>query len=38
MRRIGMLTGITGEDALSEERTTAFLQELQQIGKAAAPV
>jgi ABC-type uncharacterized transport system substrate-binding protein len=32
MRRIGMLTGIAGEDALTKERTTAFLQELQKFG------
>jgi putative ABC transport system substrate-binding protein len=32
MRRIGMLTGITGEDAQTKERTTAFLQELQKFG------
>jgi putative tryptophan/tyrosine transport system substrate-binding protein len=32
MRRIGMLTGIAGEDALTKERTTAFFQELQKLG------
>jgi ABC-type uncharacterized transport system substrate-binding protein len=32
VRRIGMLTGITGDDAQTKERTTAFLQELQKFG------
>jgi ABC-type uncharacterized transport system substrate-binding protein len=34
MRRIGMLTGIAGDDAQTENRTTAFLQELQKFGWA----
>jgi putative ABC transport system substrate-binding protein len=32
MRRIGMLTGISGEDAQTKARITAFLQELQKLG------
>jgi ABC-type uncharacterized transport system substrate-binding protein len=32
MRRIGMLTGIAGDDAQTTDRTTAFLQELQKFG------
>jgi hypothetical protein len=32
MRRIGMLTGITGEDVQTKARIAAFLQELQKLG------
>jgi putative ABC transport system substrate-binding protein len=32
MRRIGILTGIAGEDAQTKVRVTAFLQELQKLG------
>ena len=32
MRRIGMLTGIAGEDAQTKVRISAFLQELQNLG------
>jgi putative ABC transport system substrate-binding protein len=32
MRRIGILTGIAGEDAQTKVRVTAFLQELQKFG------
>ena len=32
MRRIGMLTGISGEDAQTKARIVAFLQELQKLG------
>ncbi len=32
MRRIGMLTGIAGDDAQTEVRIAAFLQELQKLG------
>ena len=32
MRRIGMLTGIAGEDAQTKVRIAAFLQELQKLG------
>jgi putative tryptophan/tyrosine transport system substrate-binding protein len=32
VRRVGLLTGIAGEDALSKLRTAAFLQELQKLG------
>ena len=32
MRRIGMLTGIAGEDAETKVRIAAFLQELQRLG------
>jgi len=32
MRRIGMLTGIAGEDAQTKARIAAFLQELQKLG------
>jgi putative ABC transport system substrate-binding protein len=32
MRRIGMLTGIAGEDAVTKLRIGAFLQELQKFG------
>jgi len=32
MRRIGMLTGIAGDDAETKARVTAFLQELQKLG------
>ena len=32
VRRVGLLTGIAGEDTLTKLRTTAFLQELQKLG------
>jgi ABC-type uncharacterized transport system substrate-binding protein len=32
MRRVGILTGITGEDAQTKDRIAAFLQELQKLG------
>jgi putative ABC transport system substrate-binding protein len=32
MRRIGMLTGIAGEDVQTKARIAAFLQELQKLG------
>jgi putative tryptophan/tyrosine transport system substrate-binding protein len=32
MRRIGMLTGIRGEDTQTKARIAAFLQELQKLG------
>jgi ABC-type uncharacterized transport system substrate-binding protein len=32
MRRVGMLTGITGEDAQTKDRIAAFLHELQKLG------
>ena len=32
MRRIGILTGIAGEDVQTKVRVTAFLQELQKLG------
>ena len=32
VRRIGMLTGIAGEDAQTKLRNAAFLQELQKLG------
>jgi putative ABC transport system substrate-binding protein len=32
MRRIGVLTGLSGEDALTKARIVAFLQELQKLG------
>ena len=32
MRRIGMLTGLSGEDAQTKARIAAFLQELQKLG------
>jgi putative ABC transport system substrate-binding protein len=32
MRRVGMLTGIRGEDTQTKARIAAFLQELQKLG------
>ncbi len=32
MQRIGMLTGIAGDDAQTKERTRVFLQRLQELG------